>query len=181
MHTVYLVKQPAALTPAEIATILQAWEVEAWQHLHPDAFKQAFSTSEFHLLLNDTEHILAMARINFDFKLLIESRVHQIPEFVGFVSVERAKGYGSILLKSIITNLQSRNIQALGFCEKELRPFYEKNGIPLLYGKARFIREFENDEWVVATDDDILNLTLSADTVALLESLNEAKEALLTA
>lgn len=95
-----------------------------------------------------------------------------LPELAGFVAIQKGKGYGANLLHHIVDNLKARQIEALGFCEKALRPFYERCAIPILYNQAQYILEPTNNEWQPGSDDDILNLTLSSKTVALLDSLS---------
>ncbi|HYH14392.1 MAG TPA: hypothetical protein VD794_04180 [Flavisolibacter sp.] len=176
----YQVKKATHLLPNEINLILSTWDVKEWNSLSVTDFRNQFFSSEFHLLLDNSYSIVSFARINFDFKLQIEDQAYSIPEFVGFISVRKGKGYGSMLLENIITNLRARNIEALGFCEKTLRPFYEKCAVPILYNQARFIKEPMNNEWQISDDDDILNLTLSTRTSKLLMSLNDERSAFLT-
>ena len=177
----YLVKKAIDLTDTEIAIILHAWNVNEWMGLSAPTFREMFSESEFHLLLNDQTTILALARINFDFRIKVAGKTYEIPELVGLVSIDKGKGFGSTLLTNMIASLKSKNIEALGFCEQNLRPFYEKTGITLLYNQARFIKELNDQDWIAGTDDDILNLTLSNNMIQLLEGLNEKQPAFLVA
>jgi hypothetical protein len=75
----------------------------------------------------------------------------------------------------LITNLKNRNIEALGFCEKENRPFYQKCQIPIMLDQAKQIREPAGEEWLMPDDDDLLDINLSEKNALLLKSLNPAK------
>ncbi len=168
----YKVKAAANLRDSDIKTILEIWELADWEGMNPDAFREKFKNSEFHLLKNQSSGILAVARMNFDFKIQINDQTYAYPEFGGFVASPRGKGYGTELLVNVIQNLKARKMEALGFCEKPLRPYYEKCGIQILYDQAKFLREAEQNEWVPSNDDDILDLTLSSTSLQLLKSLN---------
>jgi len=174
----YSVKRSKDLSDKEIELILKSWEIENWFDLDTSSFKIKFENSEFHLLEIDNK-IVSLARINFDFKLEIQKNLYNFAEFVGFVSIEKAKKYGSFLLNKIVANLTERKIETIGFCEMDLRPFYEKNDIQILYGKGIFITEFENNEWIDSDDDDILILSTSEENIHILQNLNEQNKAIL--
>ncbi len=174
----YSIKRSKDLSDKEIELILKSWEIENWFDLDSFDFKIKFENSEFHLLEID-DRIVSLARINFDFKLEIQKILYNFAEFVGFVSIEKAKKYGSFLLNKIIANLNERKIETIGFCKMDLRPFYEKNNIQILYGKGIFITEFENNEWIDSDDDDILILNDSEENINILQNLNEQNKAIL--
>lgn len=175
----HVIKRAPELTAAEIGLILHHWEVEAWAALSEAAFKDQFRHSEFHLLTGEGASLLALARINFDFRLEIEGVQHGWAEFVGFVAAQPRRGYGSALLAALVSSLQSRGIQALGFCEEPVRPFYEKCNVHILYDQARYLREKQYDCWGIPPDDDILDLSLSGESRRLLASLHPGKLAYL--
>lgn len=156
----YTVCTAAHLTEATIRTILQQWNIAAWLALTADEFKEQFRHSEFHWL-SDHDRIISLARVNFNFGIQIGDSILSVAELVGLVAVDKSKGYGSLLLKQLQENLAERDIEALGFCEKELRPFYEHCNVNILYGHAQYLRERHEGSWIVSTDDDILDLTLS--------------------
>jgi hypothetical protein len=174
----YSVKRSKDLSDKEIELILKSWEIENWLDLDASSFKIKFQNSEFHLLEIDSK-IVSLARINFDFKLEIQKNLYNFAEFVGFVSIEKMKGYGSFLLNKIVANLTERKIETIGFCKMDLRQFYEKNNIKILYGKGIFITEFENNEWIDSDDDDILILSTSEEHINILQNLNEKNKAIL--
>jgi hypothetical protein len=175
----YVIKRAPELTAAEIGLILHHWEIEEWVALSEMAFKEKFQHSEFHLLRGESSSLLALARLNFDFRLEIEGVQHQWAEFVGFVAAQPRRGYGSALLAALVASLQSRGIQALGFCEEPVRPFYEKCKVHILYDQARYLREKQYDFWGIPPDDDILDLSLSQASCQLLASLHPGKLAYL--
>jgi len=78
-----------------------------------------------------------------------------------------------------VTNLKEREIDTIGFCKFELRPFYERNDIQILYGKGIFITEFNNNKWIDSDDDDILIINTSEENINILRSLNEQNKAIL--
>jgi hypothetical protein len=168
----YQIKRATELSAGEMGQVLHAWEVQAWMDLSEAAFRQRFAQSEFHLLTGPQAALLAVARLNFDFCLRIDDRRYAFAELVGFVSPQPRRGYGSRLLDLLTGTLRKRNMEALGFCEQPLRGFYQKCNVPILYGQARYVREMDHDQWVASTDDDILDLTLSPESVALLNGLN---------
>lgn len=172
---IYKIKQANQLLAKEIKTILSNWQIAEWSLLTSGQFKKKFEQSEFHILTASDRRPLALSRINFDFRFRIASESFQLAELVGFVSCEPKKGYGKSLLQFIKGNLTERNIEAIGFCEKQIRPFYTKSGISLLYNKAKYLREQENGEWISPSDYDILDLTLSPKMRLLLKSLSSKK------
>jgi len=174
----YYVKKSNELLNKEIEVTLKFWELEDWYDLGFETFKEKFKKSEFHFLKID-ERIVSLARINFDFKFKIENNSYQFAEFAGFVSVEKNKGYGTILLEKTIENLKQKNIETIGFCEKDLRTFYEKTGTKILYDKANYFLEFDNNKWTKSTDNDILILNASLKTIDLLQNLGESNTAFL--
>ncbi|WP_207434180.1 GNAT family N-acetyltransferase [Sabulibacter ruber] len=173
MPAVYHSKKAEDLREEEIATILEHWEVPEWRQMDAEAFREKFAKSDFHLLVGERSEILCVARINFDFRIRINDQEHDFAEFVGFVAMEKGKGYGTQLLEAVVGSMKARNVETIGFCEQELRPFYEKCGIEILYDKAKRLREMESDQWVVPTDDDILVLNLSSEKLEALRNLNE--------
>lgn len=174
----YSIKRSKDLSDKEIELILKSWEVEDWFNLESFDFKIKFENSEFHFLKIE-DKIVSLARINFDFKLEIQKNLYNFAEFVGFVSIEKAKKYGSFLLNKIVTNLKERKIETIGFCKMDLRLFYEKSNIQILYGKGIFITEFENNEWIDSDDDDILILNTSEENINILQNLNEQNKVIL--
>jgi len=174
----YSIKRSKDLSDNEIELILKSWEIEDWLDLDSSSFKMKFENSEFHFLKKD-DRIVSLARINFDFELEIQENLHSFAELVGLVSVEKTKGYGSFLLNKMVTNLKEREIDTIGFCKLELRPFYERNDIQILYGKGIFITEFDNNKWIDSDDDDILIINTSEENINILQSLNEQNKAIL--
>ncbi|PSR56462.1 hypothetical protein AHMF7605_24675 [Adhaeribacter arboris] len=172
----YKVKAAKHLLDSDIKAILHFWEMHT---LTPDAFREKFKNSEFHLVKDYSSTIRAVARVNFDFKLRINEQLFAYPEFGGFVALPQGKGYGTELLQYLIQNLKKRKLEALGFCEKPLRPYYEKCGIRILYDQAKFLRTAEQNEWIPSSDDDILDLTLSPASWQQLQSLSPANLAYL--
>jgi len=161
------------LSLLEIETILQHWEVEEWLNFTVQEFNERFSDSEFHLLADHNSNILCVTRINFDFKIEVNSSVYSVSELVGLVSIEKMKGYAKRLIMDIICNLKSRDIECIGFCEKELRPFYEKCDVSILYDQAKYLKEKPfSEEFEPNTDDDILDINLSNNLRSLLSGIN---------
>lgn len=170
----YQVLPPTALSASMIQTILNLWQIPAWKGMDTETFQQQFSQSEFHLLTDAEEGTLqCIARINHAFTLKIGEEKHGFAELVGLVAARQGRGSGKVLMSKISHNLQERNIQALGFCSKALRPFYEKCGVMILQDRARYIYEPAAAAWVPAEDDDILDINLSSGNIALLRALNE--------
>lgn len=174
----YQVLLPAELSDESIQTILSLWQMAAWMEMDAKTFRHQFSQSEFHLLTDTETGILqCVARINHDFTLTIAEHRHTFAELVGLVAVEQGRGSGKKLMTEIKHNLQERHVQAIGFCSKELRPFYEKCGIIILEDRARQIYEQTDAGWVPADDDDILDINLSPENSARLRTLNESNVA----
>jgi GNAT superfamily N-acetyltransferase len=178
LHT-HVVKRAAELTGPEIESVLHYWEVEEWAGLSEAGFKDKFRHSEFHLLTDPSASLLALSRINFDFRLEIAGTCYGWAEFGGFVATQPGRGYGSALLSALLTDLRSRGIEALGFCEEPVRGFYEKCNIRILYDQARYLRQKCYDFWGIPPDDDILDLTLTEESRQLLASLHPDKLAYL--
>lgn len=171
----YIQKTANGLSEGEIRTILSYWEVEEWKALTGDEFRDMFKQSEFHLLTTNHSVILCLARINFDFAIRTGNALYTVAELVGLVATEPGKGYGKELLSLIQENVKSRDIELISFCEKANRGFYQKCGVPILTDQARQLREPDNGDWLIPTDDDILAINLSEHGINLLNSLNPEK------
>ncbi|MGU3377448.1 GNAT family N-acetyltransferase [Chryseobacterium sp. M5A1_1a] len=173
------IKQANELTENEIEHILQLWDVSEWNMMKPAFFRSFFKDSEFHFLLDTNKAILAIMRVNFDFTLKIAEEEYSFAEAVGFVATHRKKGYGSKLIQYFIQNVKERNMETIGFCHFELRPFYEKCEIEILYDKAKMIKESLGSEWINSEDDDILIFNLSDERKGSLNRLSEKNNAYL--
>ena len=174
MKLPYEIKNADELIASEIAIIIKSWEQQEWDSLTVEEFKEKFSLSEFHLLKNEDGNICCLTHLNFDFKVELKHAVYDICELVGLVSTVKRQGYARQLLQEVVSNLQTRKIECIGFCGKELRPFYEKYNISILYDQAGYLREKVSDGQIDANpDDDILIIFLSDDKYRLLEDLND--------
>ena len=172
-NSIYVIKKSDELNAQEIKTIQELWEIDELKSLSQAEFAKLFSESEFHLLLNQNNQILSLMTLNFDFNLEIQSQINLFPEVVGLVSIVKRKGYGSKLLKHFKENIINRNLDVIGFCEKDLRPFYSKNEIEILKDKAKFIQEKQNNQWIASEDDDILIFNLSDKKKIIINELDE--------
>jgi hypothetical protein len=177
---VYLVKKSDELSDAEIKTILDTWDVEEWNQLNVDEFKDRFAHSEFHLLTDESVHILSFARINFKFKVRIDESVYNIAELVGFVAVEILKGYDKTLLDHLSDNLKTRKIEAIGFCKLKNSAYYESSGFRVFYDKVKHLIEIkDNEKFIPRIDQDIVSISLTDDTALLFEKINQENPAYL--
>lgn len=175
----YQIKQTNELTDREIEHILKLWDISAWNTMKLVYFRTFFKDSEFHLLLDFHSEILAVFRLNFDFVLEISGSQYAFAEAVGLVSAHKKKGYGAQLVQYLKENVIQRNINTIGFCHTDLRPFYEKCNIEILYDKAKSIKENEGSEWVNSEDDDILIFNVSQNEKEQLNTLSSQHNAYL--
>lgn len=152
----YQIKQTNELTDNDIEHILKLWDISAWNMMEAAYFRTFFKDSEFHFLLDSHSEILAVIRLNLDFVLEISGKQYAFAEAVGLVAAHKKKGYGALLVQYFKENVAQRNMETIGFCHADLRPFYEKCNIEILYDKAKAIKENEDSEWVNSEDDDIL-------------------------
>ena len=170
----YQILPPTALSDSTIQTILRLWQVAEWNGMNAGTFRELFSASEFHLLIEvDTGTLQCIARINRAFTLKIEEDLHTFAELVGLVAAERGKGHGKKLMQQICHNLRERKIESIGFCNGALRPFYEACGVTVLRDRARYIYEQADAAWAPSEDDDILDINLLPENVTRLRALNE--------
>lgn len=175
----YQVKQTTELIEHEIEHILQLWDITVWNTINSDYFRKLFKDSEFHLLLDESDCILAVIRINFDFALEISGEKISLAEAVGLVSTHRKKGYGAKLVQYFKDNVIQRNMETIGFCHEDLRPFYKKCHIEILFDKAKAIKENISSEWVSSEDDDILIFNISHERKQKLSQLSSQNSAYL--
>lgn len=175
----YLVAKPAELSSFQMEFILRLWQIEAWMLLTKSEFDEIFYNNEFHMLVDDNGNMLSVSRINYNFQISVSDSVHTIAELVGFVSQTPRQGHGSLLFRSILSNLTDRGIEAIGFCEPVSRGFYEKCNAEIFYAQSRFIKEKINGEWVDSSDEDIINLTLSERTRSVITGLTSSVPAYL--
>ncbi|PTT23621.1 hypothetical protein DBR28_18775, partial [Chryseobacterium sp. HMWF028] len=95
------------------------------------------------------------------------------------VAAHKKKGYGSVLVSRFKENVIQRNIETIGFCHSDLRPFYEKCDIEILHDKAKMIKESIGSEWVNSEDDDILIFHTTQERKELLNQLSPQNNAYL--
>ena len=173
----YLIKKTDELSIPEIEYILRLWDISEWMAMNSSDFRFSFKDSEFHFLMDQHEEILALSRLNFDFTLEISGKQYIFAEIVGLVSAQEKKGYASLLVKFLKENTEQRNLEAIGFCLKELRPFYHQCSIEVLENKAKSIMENSGTESLPSEDDDILIFHLSDERKELLKSLSPENNA----
>lgn len=173
----YLIRKTDELDSQDIEHILQLWNLPEWSAMSPSDFLHTFKNSEFHFLVDHHGEIMALARLNFDFALEISGKPYVFAEIVGLVSAQEKKGYGSHLVKLLKENTEQRNLEAIGFCLKELRPFYLHCDVGILEDKAKNIKESSGAEWTLSEDDDILIFHLSDERKELLKSLSPENSA----
>ncbi|WP_431608943.1 GNAT family N-acetyltransferase [Chryseobacterium sp. 'Rf worker isolate 10'] len=175
----YQIKETKDLTETEIEHILKLWDISAWNTMKSVYFRSFFKDSEFHFLMNAEENILAIMRVNFDFTLKIADTDYTFAEAVGLVAAHKNKGYGSVLVSRFKENVIKKNIETIGFCHSDLRPFYEKCDVEILHDKAKMIKESIGSEWVNCEDDDILIFHTTQERKELLNQLSPQNNAYL--
>lgn len=175
----YQIKETKELTENEIEHILKLWDISAWNTMKSPYFRMFFKDSEFHFLMDKDENILAVLRVNFDFTLQIADTAYAFAEAVGLVATHKKKGYGAALVSRFKENVIHRNKETIGFCHSDLRPFYEKCDIEILYDKAKMIKESIGSDWVNSEDDDILIFHTSQERKELLNQLSSQNNAYL--
>jgi predicted N-acetyltransferase YhbS len=63
------------------------------------------------------------------------------------ISIEKGKGYGTILMKEILRYLKEKNITGIGFSRSEIIDFYRKAGFMTSWGlKRRFFYDYGDKE-----------------------------------
>ncbi|MGG5210420.1 GNAT family N-acetyltransferase [Chryseobacterium sp. MIQD13] len=175
----YQIKNPDELTDHKINHILNLWEVPEWNEMTASDFRSFFKDSEFHFILDSEDEILAVIRLNLDFTLEISGKKFSFAEAVGLVSAQEKKGYGSKLVQFFKDNLIQRNIESIGFCATDLRPFYQRCDIEILENKAKAILESTDNGWINSDDDDILIFNTSGEMIELLKGLGPEQNAYL--
>lgn len=175
----YQIKQTNELTETEIEHILQLWDISSWNSMKSDYFRTFFKNSSFHFLLDTDKNILSLIRVNYDFVLEISGIQLPFAEAVGLVAAQKKKGYGAKLVEYFREYVVKNNIETIGFCHQELRPFYEKCNVEILYDKGKTIKENIGSEWINSEDDDILIFNVSAKRKEQLNLLNDKNNAYL--
>jgi len=175
----YNIKPVDDLTSLEILLILDLWNIDSWKFMEPSEFRSRFRQSEIHFLKDEKGSILCIARISFNFTLMISGADHYFTEFAGLASAQKHKGFGLMLVKHIIENIQQRNLDSIGFCDKKLRPFYDKSGVTLIHDAAGFIFQQADGELVKSSLDDIIVVNLKDSHYRQLVGLDEQNIAIL--
>ncbi|NIF06438.1 GNAT family N-acetyltransferase [Chryseobacterium sp. Tr-659] len=175
----YQIKEAKDLKEKEIEHILHLWDVSAWNTMKSAYFRTFFKDSEFHFLMDTDENILAVLRVNFDFTLKISDKDYSFAEVVGLVAAHEKKGYGAALVRHFKDDTAQKNMDTIGFCHSDLRPFYEKCNIEILHDKAKMIKENIGSEWINSEDDDILIFNLNKERKELLNQLSTQNNAYL--
>jgi len=175
----YNIKPVGDLTNLEILIILDLWNIDAWKFMEPSEFKSRFRESEIHFLKDEKDSILCIARISFNFTLKISGADYYFTEFAGLASAQKHKGFGLMLIEHIIENMLERNLDSIGFCDKKLRPFYDKSGVALIQDAAGFIFQQSDGELVKSSLDDIIVVNLRDSHYKQLAALDEQNFAIL--
>jgi hypothetical protein len=174
----FIKKSALELTPVEIGILLGAWSVQEWKMMTVGQFQEKFINSDFYLL-KETDEIVALLRVNNSFTFRVGERTVNIPELVGLVSLVQKKGYGKIILEKLKIDLMQNNKECVGFCFSYNRGFYEKCGIEVLPGVAKYFKERDGEAWRDAEDDDVINVYLSEINREMILGLNAGNNAYL--
>ncbi len=157
----YQIKSTDELTENEIEHILQLWDIDIWNKMKTDYFRTFFKDSNFiscwmpvktYWPCSGLILILLWRFLGKGFLLQKQS--------VWFLLTGK-KGYGAQLVRHFRDHVTLQKMETIGFCHQELRPFYEKCNIEIVYDKAKMIKESIGSEWINSEDDDILIFNVS--------------------
>ena len=108
-------------------------------------------------------------------------KTYSILGLANIIAVKKGKGYGRILIKSMIENLKKKGKTGLGFCDKKVTLFYNKSGLETKKGliKRFKYKDKKTGEIIVDNDgdglyyngrDDLINKILSTKSTAYLNT-----------
>ena len=112
-------------------------EFKAKIGIHPAPDNDDWTTPYF-LVRNRDGRLLAFARLH-HLKVNFRGRDYPVLGIATILSIEKRKGHGRKLLEAMKRYSQDRNTTAIGFCDPEDTPFYEKCGLGVIKGMDTFI------------------------------------------
>lgn len=123
--------------------------IEEWNKIMYDAFKEdeplkpkarkKFENDVFFILINSKKEILSTARLR-PVEVKFMDKKYKILGIADMVSPVKKKGYGKKIVKAMIKYAKSKNIEAVGFCHKKNKEFYEKCGLEMdMNSKRQFV------------------------------------------
>lgn len=112
-----------------------------WNRIIYKAFKspalEDFSKDIF-FLLRDGKKIMAVGALT-PVKIKYNNKDYNILGITEIISLVKKKGYGKILMKSILDYLKKKGKTGVGFCARKTSPFYIKSGLKV---KKDIIKRF---------------------------------------
>lgn len=129
------------------------------------------------VLIKDEENTLvSFARLKIDIRLSFDKKFYTIIGISSVIALEKKKGYGKLLVKTIKDYILQQKKTAIGFCDPKNSPFYEKCGLYILKnGVERFIYLDENDKPVPGKPGDMLYIAGEDDFIQRMEQIPEEK------
>lgn len=70
-------------------------------------------------------------------------------------------------MQQIRENKKNRKVEAIGF--------FENCGISIMLNKAKQLRKSAGDKWIISSDDDLLNISLSPEDCSFIPKLSPEK------
>lgn len=142
------------LTQDEVKIINEARlnEFGSTNKINPNPNNEDWEKKYF--LVKEKQHMVAFGRLH-EVEVLFDKKKYHILGIATIIALEKGRGYGILLMSEIKKYLQQLRKTGVGFCEREVSPFYEKCGYNILRkGNVRF----QYDTPSPHPDDDVLYL-----------------------
>jgi predicted GNAT family acetyltransferase len=143
--------------------------LKKWNKVMLDAFnednplnpaKRTNFEKDIFFIVSENNNIFSLGRlrpviINFD------NKNYNILGIADIVSIIKGKGYGKILLNSMLKYLKQKNMTGIGFCLGKNSVFYEKSKFKIAKNMAKlFVHKSKNGKLAVNDwDDDVIYYT----------------------
>lgn len=131
------VKKGSSLSGEEIR-LMNKSRVKEFGKKEAKNFKKDYPMATNYFFVKDQEETVAFGLLR-PIKISYLGKSYSIFGFCSIISLEKGKGYGRILIKSMIRYLKKKKKTGLGFCSCKVLRFYEKSGFKV---EKDFIRRF---------------------------------------
>jgi len=121
--------------PESYAVLMNKWRKIEFND--PKHFRKDYPNADF-FFVKDHGKIVAFGTLR-PITIKYLGKTYKIMGFCNIITIEKGKGYGKIIVKTMINYLKEKGKTGLGFCRRAQLPFYEKSGLKT---KKDFIKRF---------------------------------------
>ena len=132
------IKEGRELSKEELG-IINTWRKKEFHHFSPITILP--SNENWHkkfFLVKDDARILAFGRLH-EVPVEYMNNTYSILGIATIVAIEKGKGFGSSLVKAMVSFIKKDGRTAIGFCNSAISEFYKKCACGIIKGTDRFL------------------------------------------